>query len=114
MTRRCRSQRGFLWAEMIVALTVLAALLISFALALHGFKQFNHYQWMRQQCLAAGVGATVNYPDKESIWTPADCGPIDPAGAPANEGQWHGLGFVGIFDYYFVHRCGRRPQPAPA
>lgn len=59
MIQTCRSQRGFLLAEMIVALTVLAALLISFALALHGFKQFNHYQWMRQQCLAA-AGAQLD------------------------------------------------------
>ena len=53
MTPLRRSQRGFLLAEMIVALIVLATLLVSFGLALHGFKQFNHYQWMRQQCVAA-------------------------------------------------------------
>ncbi len=77
MTPLRHSQRGFLMAEMIVAMIVLAALLVSFGLALHGFKQFNHYQWTRQQCVAAAqaqldsltvMGSPILEEDLQRLW----------------------------------------------
>ena len=44
---------GFLFADLVVGLSVLGILLACMALSLHGFTKFNHYQLLRQNCIAA-------------------------------------------------------------
>lgn len=87
---------GFMLAELIVGITVLAALIISVTLSLHGFRQFNHYQWMRQHCVAAAQAqmdsvATSSgmIPEKQlqALWPRVT---VSLARHPG-QGQWQGL-----------------------
>ena len=48
--KRCS---GFMLAELIVALTILGVILVGLAVSLDGFAMFNHYQLVRQRCVAA-------------------------------------------------------------
>ena len=87
---------GFMLAELIVGITVLAALIISVTLSLHGFKQFNHYQWMRQHCLAAAqaqmdsvatTAAVIPETQLKALWPRVT---VALAREPG-QGQWQGL-----------------------
>ncbi len=72
-----QSQSGFLLTDLIMAMIVLATLIVGFSLSLSGFKRFNHYQWMRQQCLAAALaqldsitatGQALTVEDVKRLW----------------------------------------------
>lgn len=87
---------GFMLAELIVGISVLAALIISVALTLHGFRQFNHYQWVRQHCLAAAqaqLDSVVKTSDMipegqlQALWPRVSVSLERHAG----QGQWEGL-----------------------
>ena len=87
---------GFMLAELIVGITVLAALIISVMLSLHGFRQFNHYQWMRQHCLAAAqaqmdsvatTSALIPEAQLQALWPRVT---VSLARHPG-QGQWQGL-----------------------
>ena len=57
MSRKKRRYSGFLFVEMTVAFTVVAMLLAGVAFSLNGIAKFNHYQLIRQQCIAAAQAA---------------------------------------------------------
>ena len=87
---------GFLLAELIVGITVLATLIICVALTLHGFRQFNHYQWIRQHCLAAAqaqmdsvatTSETIPAGQLQTLWPRVTVSLIREPG----QGQWQGL-----------------------
>jgi hypothetical protein len=42
-------------AELIVAATILGMILVGLAVSLDGFARFNHYELVRQRCIAAGI-----------------------------------------------------------
>ncbi len=87
---------GFILAELNVGITVLGAFIVCVTLSLHGFRQFNHYQWMRQHCLAAALA------QMDSVATTSDMIPEEQLQAlwprvtvslarHAGQGQWQGL-----------------------
>jgi len=87
---------GFILAELIVGVTVLAALIICVTLSLHGFRQFNHYQWMRQHCLAAAqaqldsvatTSAVIPDAQLQALWPRVT---VSLARHPG-QGDWEGL-----------------------
>jgi type II secretory pathway pseudopilin PulG len=96
MNTNKQGNSGFMLAELIVGITVLAALIISVTLSLHGFKQFNHYQWMRQHCLAAAqaqmdsvatTAAVIPETQLQALWPRVT---VALAREPG-QGQWQGL-----------------------
>jgi type II secretory pathway pseudopilin PulG len=96
MLRKRRAQSGFLLADLIMALMVLATLIAGFSLSLSGFKQFNHYQWARQQCLAAAsaqldcitaTGEALTVEDINDLWPRITL----EADTTAGLDQWQGL-----------------------
>jgi len=92
---------GFLMAEMTIALTVLGAVLVGFALSLHAFAKFNRYQLERQRCIAAAQGqldsiAATDKPiaafDFERLWPKLSVSIKESAGT----GQWEGMRLVEV------------------
>ena len=92
---------GFIFAELIVSITVLGTLMVCLALALHSFRQFNHYQWMRQRCLAAAqaqldhinaTGQPLPEETAQALWPRIT---TDIQREPG-QGQWSGLQRVEI------------------
>jgi len=68
---------GFLLTEIIVAIAILGILLVGLALSLHGFAKFNHYQLVRQRCIAAAqaeldsitaTGKPIRDEDFKRLW----------------------------------------------
>lgn len=96
-----RRTTGFIFTELIVSITVLGILMVCLGLALHSFRQFNHYQWMRQRCMAAAQ-AQLDYlsatgqplPDEtaQGLW-PRITTEVQ---TEAGQGQWLGLQRVEI------------------
>jgi type II secretory pathway pseudopilin PulG len=96
MKTKKQQKFGFMLAELIVGITVLAALIIAVTLSLHGFKQFNHYQWMRQHCLAAAqaqmdsvatTAAVIPETQLQALWPRVTVALTREPG----QGQWQGL-----------------------
>jgi type II secretory pathway pseudopilin PulG len=96
-----RIPRGFLMTELIVSLTVLGMILVAFAVSLDGFRRFNHYQLVRQRCVAAGqatldsIAATGNALAEDEVaklWPGIDILVEQTNGA----GQWEGMRFVAV------------------
>lgn len=92
---------GFLMAEMTVALTVLGAVLVGFALSLHAFAKFNRYQLEKQRCIAAAqaqldsVAATdkpIPAEDFERLWPKLSVSIKESAGTA----QWEGMQLVEV------------------
>jgi type II secretory pathway pseudopilin PulG len=93
----CKNRKygGFLLAEMIVAFTVLGMLIAGLALSLHAFAKFNHYQLLRQQCIAAtqaqldsiaATGKLIPDEDFSRLWPRLSVSMEKTPGA----GQWQG------------------------
>ncbi len=92
---------GFILAELIVSITILGILTVCFALALHNFREFNHYQWMRLRCLAAAqaqldcvsaTGRPVPETTAQALWPRL----TTEIAIQAGQGQWAGLQRVGV------------------
>ena len=89
-------------AELIVALTILGMILIGFAVSLDGFARFNHYQLVRQRCIAAAqaqldsIAATGRPISEEAfgkLWPKLN------SSVPEEEdgqGQWEGCKLVRV------------------
>jgi len=101
MSGNNKNNDGFLVAEMTVALTVLGAVLVGFALSLHAFAKFNRYQLERQRCIAAAqaqldsIAATsesIPAEDFERLWPRLSVSIKKSAGT----GQWEGLELVEV------------------
>jgi type II secretory pathway pseudopilin PulG len=95
MTDNKRRYGGFLFVEITVSLTVIAMLLAGVAFSLNGIAKFNHYQLVRQQCIAAAqaeldsltaTGKPIQDEDFSRIWPRLNVSIKKSAG----QGQWKG------------------------
>ena len=101
MSVKNKKYGGYLLTEMIVSMSVLAILLIGLALSLDGFRRFNHYQLVRQRCIAAAeaeldsitvTGRQIPAEDFEQLWPKLSVSVEQSDGA----GQWSGMKFVEV------------------
>ena len=92
---------GFLFAEMAVALTIIAMLLAGVAFSLNGIAKFNHYQLVRQKCIAAAqaqldsltaTGEPIKDEDFNRLWPQLAVSVDNTAG----QGQWQGIQLVKV------------------
>jgi len=101
MSRKKRRYSGFLFAEMTVSLTVIAMLLAGVAFSLNGIAKFNHYQLIRQQCIAAAqaeldsltaTGKQIKDEDFSRVWPQLNVSIEKSAG----QRQWQGAQLVKV------------------
>lgn len=101
MSDKSKKISGFLLSEVMVALTILGILLAGFALSLHGFAKFNHYQLVRQRCIAAAqaqidsiaaTGKQIRDEDFKRLWPKLSVSIKTSAGT----GQWQGTNLVEV------------------
>ncbi len=101
MSRKKRRYSGFIFAEIAVSLTVMAMLLAGVALSMNGIAKFNHYQLVRQQCIAAAqaeldsltaTGKPIKDEDFSRIWPQLSVSIEKSAG----QGQWQGAQLVKV------------------
>ena len=101
MSRKKIRYGGFLMTEIIVALTVMAMLLAGLAFSMNGMAKFNHYQLVRQQCIAAAqaeldsltaTGKPIEDEDFSRIWPHL----IVSIEKTAGQGQWQGAQLVKV------------------
>lgn len=101
MTKDKVTHRGFMMAELIVSLAVLATLLAIFAISLDGFRRLNHYHLTRQHCVSAAqatldsiavTGAAIGKGDMKRLWPDVSIR-IDQSDGT---GQWKGLKLVSV------------------
>lgn len=92
---------GFLFTEVIVALTILGILLIGLALSLDAFRRFNHYQLVKQRCISAAqaqldsvtaTGRSIRDEDFKRLWPKLSVSFEKSAGT----GQWEGMKLVKV------------------
>ncbi len=94
------ARKGFLMNELIVALTVMAMLLVAFALSLDGFRRFNHFHLVKQRCLSAAqatldsisAAAPIIQEDVNQLW-PGIC--IEVNKTPG-QGQWKEMTLITV------------------
>jgi len=101
MTYNKKRYSGFLFVEMTVAFTVMAMLLADVAFSLNGIVKFNHYQLIRQQCIAAAqaeldsftaTGEPIKDEDFHRVWPQLNVS-IDKS---AGQGQWQSAQLVKV------------------
>ena len=101
MSRKKRRYSGFLFVEMTVAFTVIAMLLAGVAFSLNGIAKFNHYQLIRQQCIAAAqaeldsftaTGEPIKDEDFNRVWPQLKVSIEKTAG----QGQWQAAQLVKV------------------
>lgn len=101
MSLKKRRYGGFLFAEIAVGLTVMAMLLAGVAFSMNGIAKFNHYQLVRQKCIAAAqaeidsltaTGKPIEEEDFSRIWPQLSVS-IDKS---AGQGQWQGIQLVKV------------------
>jgi len=92
---------GWILAELIVAMTVLGIVLVGLALSLNGFTRFNHYQLVRQRCIASAqaqldsltaTGESISKSEFEKLWPKITFTIEETAG----KGQWQGMKLVKV------------------
>ncbi len=92
---------GFLFTDLVVGLSVLGILLTGLALSLHGFAKFNHYQLLRQRCIAAAqaeldsiaiTGRPIPDEALKRLWPKVSISIQQSEGA----GQWEGMKLVKV------------------
>jgi len=92
---------GYLFAELMAALAVMGILTVCFAISLDGFRRFNHYQLVRQRCIAAAqaqldsitkMGEPVSDEDFNRLWPKLT---VSIQQSPGTE-QWKGLRLVEV------------------
>ena len=93
--------KGFLMMELSVGLTALAILLSALMVLLYNFRKVNHYQLMRQRCVAAGqaeldriavTGKELDVEDLNRLWPELTVSVERKEGA----GQWSGLELIKV------------------
>ena len=101
MSLKKRRYGGFLFAEIAVSLTVIAMLLAGVAFSMNGIAKFNHYQLVRQQCIAAAqaeldsltaTGKPIGDEDFNRIWPQLKVSIEKSAG----QGQWQAAQLVKV------------------
>jgi hypothetical protein len=92
---------GFLFAEILTALTVLGILLVGLALSLNGFAKANRHQLIKQRCIAAAqsqldsiavIGKPIPAEDFRRLWPKLDVSIRTSEGF----GQWEGMKLVEV------------------
>ena len=92
---------GFIFAEIAVSLTVIAMLLAGVAFSMNGIAKFNHYQLVRQKCIAAAqaqldsltaTGKPIEDEDFSRIWPQLNVSIEKSAG----QGQWKAAQLVKV------------------
>ena len=101
MLHKKRRSGGFIFAEIAVGLTVMAMLLAGVAFSLNGIAKFNHYQLVRQKCIAAAqaeldsltaTGKPIEDEDFKRIWPQLSVSIEQSTG----QGQWQGTRLVKV------------------
>jgi type II secretory pathway pseudopilin PulG len=101
MSHKKRRYGGFLFAEMTVAFIVIAMLLAGVAFSINSIAKFNHYQLVRQQCIAAAqaqldsltaMGKPIEDEDFSRIWPQISVSIEKSAG----QGQWQAAQLVKV------------------
>lgn len=101
MSDRNKKYSGFLLTELVISLTILGILLTCLALSLNGFRRFNHYQLVRQRCIAAAqaeldsiavTGRQISRDDFKRLWPKLSVRVEKSDGT----GQWKGLKLVKV------------------
>ncbi len=96
-TRQC----GFITTELIVGTALLGVALTGLAVSLRGFSLFNHYEWSRQQCVAAAeaqldslaaTGQPMDQAQFARLWPELEVS-ID---RMAGQGPWESLELVRV------------------
>jgi hypothetical protein len=99
-TERVR-YRGLMMTELIVSLTVLGMLMVTFGISLDGFRRLNYYQFIRQRCVSvaqatldsiAVTGKAIDEADVNRLWP----GVIIKIDESEGTGQWKGLKLVNV------------------
>ncbi len=92
---------GYLFADLMVALAVSSILLGGFAVSLSGFARFNHYQLVRQRCIAAAqaeldsitvTGEPISDEDFKRLWPKLN---VSIQSSPG-DGHWQGMELVEV------------------
>ena len=101
MSDKNKKYRGFLFTEVVVALTILGILLIGLAVSLDAFRRFNHYQLVKQRCISAAqaqldsitaTGKSIRDEDFKRLWPKLSVSFEKSAGT----GQWEGMKLVKV------------------
>ena len=101
MSDKNTKYRGFLFTEVIVALTILGILLIGLALSLDAFRRFNHYQLVKQRCISAAqaqldsitaTGESIRDEDFKRLWPKLSVSIKESTGT----GQWERMKLVKV------------------
>jgi len=101
MSGKNKRRSGFFLTEMTVSMTLLAMLLAGLALSLHGIAKFNHYQLVRQKCIAAAqaqlesiaaTGGPISDDDIAGLWSNIS---VSTEKSPGN-GQWSSMELVEV------------------
>ena len=101
MSDKNEKYRGFLFTEVIVALTILGILLIGLVVSLDAFRRFNHYQLVKQRCTSAAqaqldsvtaTGESIRDEDFKRLWPKLSVSFEKSAGT----GQWEGMKLVKV------------------
>jgi type II secretory pathway pseudopilin PulG len=101
VTDKKRKYRGFLFAELVVSLTILGVILAGLAMSLDGIRRLNDYQLVRQRCVSAAqaeldsiaiTGKAIDESDFERLWPKMTVSIEQSQGA----GQWEGMQLVRV------------------
>jgi len=93
--------KGHLYIELMVTITLIGLMLGCLSVSLSAFRQFNHYQLKRQQCISAAqaqlnsIDLTGNELDSKllnSLWPNVSTAVTTSTGT----GQWKGLQLVEV------------------
>jgi type II secretory pathway pseudopilin PulG len=96
-----KNYNGYLFVDMITALAIVGILMAGFAVSLDGFRRFNHYQLVRQHCIAAAqaeldglaiTGKPISEENFKQLWPKINISIEKTDGA----GQWEGLKLVKV------------------
>lgn len=101
MSGKNKRYGGFLFAEILTALTVLGILFVGLALSLNGFAKANRRQLVKQRCIAAAqaeldsitvTGKPIPAEDFNRLWPKLDVS----IGTSKGIGQWEGMKLVEV------------------
>ena len=107
---RVRKESGMVMTELIVALSVLALLMVSFAVSLGTFRAVNHFYMSKQRCIEAAqaqldsisvTGKPLKDNDFKNLWPLVEFSINKSEGS----GQWKGLTLVSVTTK--AKTCGR-------
>jgi len=91
--------RGFILAELLISIVILAGVIIGFGETMNAIGKINHYQLARQRCLSAAeaqldsiaaTGEAIGDADVQRLWP----GMKTTVTREPGEGEWAGLRLV--------------------